>query len=116
MLLRIFLYSHIILILLSCSNKKIKNNDSINETIIFKKQLSKRINETSGLEYFDGNLITHNDSGGQPALYIFSTEGEISKKINIPVIACGGASEFSHFKDIIKEMDNTKKPKGNLYM
>ena len=83
MLLRIFLYSHIILILLSCSNKKIKNNDSINETIIFKKQLSKRINETSGLEYFDGNLITHNDSGGQPALYFFSTEGEILKKIKV---------------------------------
>jgi competence protein ComGF len=83
MLLRIFLYSHIILILLSCSNKKIKINDSVNETIIFKKQLSKRINETSGLEYFDGNLITHNDSGGQPALYIFSTEGEIFKKIKV---------------------------------
>jgi hypothetical protein len=69
--------------LLSCSNKKIKINDSINETIIFKKQLSKRINETSGLEYFDGNLITHNDSGGQPALYFFSTEGEIFKKIKV---------------------------------
>jgi len=31
--------------------------------------LSKTIEETSGLEIIDNMLITHNDSGGEPALY-----------------------------------------------
>lgn len=39
--------------------------------------LSKTINETSGLEYFNGQFITHNDSGGEAALYSFNQEGEV---------------------------------------
>ena len=31
--------------------------------------LSKKIDETSGLEILDGQFITHNDSGGEPKLY-----------------------------------------------
>ena len=31
--------------------------------------LSKKIDETSGLEIINGQFITHNDSGGDPKLY-----------------------------------------------
>ena len=33
--------------------------------------------ETSGLEYFNGNLITHNDSGGAAELYEFDLNGNL---------------------------------------
>ena len=38
------------------------------QTIIDIKFLPKKINETSGLEYLNGNFITHNDSGGKEKL------------------------------------------------
>ncbi|MDB4086708.1 hypothetical protein N9523_03420 [Flavobacteriaceae bacterium] len=39
--------------------------------------LSKTIEETSGLEIIDNMLITHNDSGGEPALYYLDKKGKI---------------------------------------
>ena len=39
--------------------------------------LSKKIDETSGLEILDGQFITHNDSGGDPKLYYLDKEGKI---------------------------------------
>ena len=43
-------------------------------------RLSKKINETSGLEIIDGNFITLNDSGDDPALYTFNkSEKNLSK-------------------------------------
>ena len=39
--------------------------------------LSNTIEETSGLEIIDNMLITHNDSGGEPALYYLNKKGEI---------------------------------------
>jgi hypothetical protein len=42
------------------------------------------INETSGLINFNGRLITHNDSGGEPALYeIDITNGNIIRTVTI---------------------------------
>ena len=46
-------------------------------------RLSKKINETSGLEIIDGNFITFNDSGGDPALYAFNKSGKKLSKILI---------------------------------
>jgi len=60
------------LILLGCSNKEI---DSVE--IISKIVLPKIINETSGLEFYNNNFITHNDSGGEPSLYVFNEMGEV---------------------------------------
>ncbi|MGC6422045.1 MAG: hypothetical protein ACON47_04930 [Flavobacteriaceae bacterium] len=37
--------------------------------------LDRKMNETSGLEYFNGHFITHNDSGGEPELYEFDEKG-----------------------------------------
>ena len=39
--------------------------------------LSKKIDETSGLEILDGQFITHNDSGGEPKLYYLDKKGKI---------------------------------------
>ena len=39
--------------------------------------LSKKIDETSGLEIIDGQFITHNDSGGDPKLYYLDKKGKI---------------------------------------
>ena len=47
-------------------------------------KLPKSLSETSGLETYDDHLITHNDSGDKPKLYIISKSGEkiIEIKIN----------------------------------
>ena len=39
--------------------------------------LSKKLDETSGLEIIDGQFVTHNDSGGDPALYYLDEKGKI---------------------------------------
>ncbi|MBN09253.1 MAG: hypothetical protein CMC79_02630 [Flavobacteriaceae bacterium] len=46
--------------------------------------LSKKIDETSALEFHKGIFITLNDSGGKPKLYSFTSEGDLidSHKIN----------------------------------
>ena len=71
-----------LLIIYSCSDiPKNQNFDSaeIIQTVV----LSKIINETSGLEILNEVFITHNDSGGEPSLYFFNLNGEItnSKKL-----------------------------------
>ena len=45
--------------------------------------MPKIINETSGLEILNDVFVTHNDSGGEPSLYFFNFNGEItgSKKL-----------------------------------
>ena len=45
--------------------------------------LPKKIRETSGLEFFKGKLITHNDSGGKPKLYQFDSLGMAHKTYTI---------------------------------
>jgi len=43
------------------------------ETIL----LPKKMDETSGLEYYEDHLITHNDSGDAPKVFVFNTQGEM---------------------------------------
>ena len=40
-------------------------------------ELSKKIDETSGLASFENNFLTLNDSGGKPALYSFNAKGDL---------------------------------------
>jgi hypothetical protein len=47
-------------------------------------ELPVEVDETSGLEYFEGNFLTHNDSGGKPILYLFSEAGELLENYLIP--------------------------------
>ena len=45
------------------------------QTIISTTPLPKVIDETSGLASYNGQLLTHNDSGGKARLYLFDTLG-----------------------------------------
>ena len=47
-------------------------------------KLPKSVSETSGLETYGEHLITHNDSGDKPKLYVISSSGKklIEIKIN----------------------------------
>jgi hypothetical protein len=60
---------HVITFLFLCS--------SYSQKLIKDISLSKKIDETSGLEIVDGQFITHNDSGGDPKLYYLDKEGKI---------------------------------------
>lgn len=43
------------------------------------------VQETSGLIYWKGELLTHNDSGGENKLYVLDTSGgEVKKRIPVP--------------------------------
>ncbi|MDA8703798.1 hypothetical protein N9M00_00495 [Flavobacteriaceae bacterium] len=75
-------YLLIVLILLSCSDKvSMQEFDSaeIIKTIV----LPKTINETSGLEFYNKNFITHNDSGDGPSLYVFNENGALIKTMDL---------------------------------
>ncbi len=60
-------------------------------------------------------LVNSIDKDGSGGGYDLEVLNEISKKINIPVIACGGASEFSHFKDIIKDTNCDAAAAANIF-
>ncbi len=54
------------------------------ELVTKKFNLPSELNENSGLLFFDGKLITHNDSGGQPILYqLNNTTGTIERRVRI---------------------------------
>ncbi|MDG2476005.1 MAG: hypothetical protein P8M27_03375 [Flavobacteriaceae bacterium] len=76
-------YSLLLLIMFSCTNEKEINQNFDSAEILNKIELPKIINETSGLEYYNNNFITHNDSGGEPSLYVFNETGEIIETIGL---------------------------------
>jgi hypothetical protein len=58
------------------NGKKIKINKYLN--------ISKKVDETSGIIIYQGSFLTHNDSGGKPILYRIDTlTGKIIGKIEI---------------------------------
>lgn len=46
-------------------------------------ELPKSIAESSGLEIFNGNILTLNDSGGANAIYVMNDKGKDEKKVEI---------------------------------
>ena len=70
-------------ILFGCSNKEVDTAEIDTAEIVSKIVLPKIINETSGLEFYNNNFITHNDSGGEPSLYVFNEDGEIIETIEL---------------------------------
>ncbi|MFC2090105.1 hypothetical protein ACFLT1_04950 [Bacteroidota bacterium] len=54
--------------------------------LIRKTVISIDLDETSGLVAMDDSFLSMNDSGGEPALYEFDSEGIILKKYHIPSI------------------------------
>ena len=76
------LYFLALLVQFSCSDKaRMQEFDSaeIIKTIV----LPKTINETSGLEFYNNNFITHNDSGDGPSLYVFNESGSLIETIDL---------------------------------
>ena len=71
------------LIMFGCSNKEVDTAEIDTAEIVSKIVLPKIINETSGLEFYNNNFITHNDSGGEPSLYVFNEDGEIIETIDL---------------------------------
>ena len=70
-------------ILLLLSYFSINVSKLLAQTVIFETPLPKEINETSGLEFFNEDFLTFNDSGGKPALYQFSVQGDLLEKYPI---------------------------------
>ena len=63
-------------------------------------KLPKSLSETSGLETYGDYLITHNDSGDKPKLYIISRSGEKIIEIKINNI------ENNDWEDISSDSDH----------
>ncbi len=68
--------------LVGCKNAKVTSQTSekvgqTNLPFTFEKitTLDKKYTETSGLEYLDGKILTHNDSGDLPRIYFLDTLG-----------------------------------------
>ena len=98
MSLRIHLSLLSVLLLNNCNNKKESVATVINETVIFETKLSKKIDETSGLEYFNEGLITHNDSGDDAKLYLFSQTGELLEEFVVnDAVGVISLSSFNSF-------------------
>ena len=73
-----FYYLKTLLVPLACLNL------AVAQTVEKVVELPVQVYETSGLEYFEGNFLTHNDSGGKPILYLFSEAGELLENYLIP--------------------------------
>lgn len=70
---------HILFILALCSFK-----NAFSQTVDLVTPLQNDLIETSGLLWLDNRLITHNDSGGEAALFeIDSTTGDVQRKVVI---------------------------------
>jgi len=85
-MLRICFLSLFFIFFTNCQSDDLKTNDPVNESIkvVNITSLEKTLGETSGIINFDGKIITHNDSGGESALYeIDITTGKIKKKVII---------------------------------
>ena len=64
-----FLFASFLLVTLSaCTTNKLPEGAI---------ELSKKIDETSGLASIENNFLTLNDSGGKPALYSFNAKGDL---------------------------------------
>lgn len=61
-----------------------KNNTKLlAQTVVYETQLPEKIEETSGIEFFKNDFLTHNDSGGKPNLYRFTEQGDLINKYRI---------------------------------
>ena len=63
-------------------------------------KLPKSVSETSGLESYGDHLITHNDSGDKPKLYVISSNGKKIIEIKINNI------ENNDWEDITSDSDH----------
>ncbi|MGB5980511.1 MAG: hypothetical protein WBG46_00070 [Nonlabens sp.] len=71
------------LLLIQCKSTKEQNkivDSQLPFTFEVIEELDDDISETSGLEYYDGKLITHNDSGDEARIYFLNENGELESE------------------------------------
>ena len=73
----------------------------VEQVSIERQLLPLKINETSGLEYYGDNFLTHNDSGGKTILYEFNKNGKIVYEYTIN--DCGVNNDW---EDITADNEN----------
>ena len=73
----------------------------VEQVSIERQLLPLKINETSGLEYYGDNFLTHNDSGGKTILYEFNKDGKIVYEYTIN--DCGVNNDW---EDITADNEN----------
>ena len=73
----------------------------VEQVSIERQLLPLKINETSGLEYYGANFLTHNDSGGKTILYEFNKDGKIVYEYTIN--DCGVNNDW---EDITADNEN----------
>ena len=73
----------------------------VDQVSIERQLLPLKINETSGLEYYGDNFLTHNDSGGKTILYEFNKGGKIVYEYTIN--DCGDNNDW---EDITADNEN----------
>ncbi len=115
-----YLLRMLLIIPLLCSCQSDENDlvvDSANRKLTIKKvtTLSSKINETSGLINFNGRIITHNDSGGDPNLYeIDIATGNVirtvtvSNAVNIDMEDIAQDENYIYLCDIGNNSNNRK--------
>lgn len=61
-------------------------NILFSQQIVYELKLPKYLDETSALEYYGGNLLTLNDSGGKSILYEFNFDGVVINQHQIKTV------------------------------
>ena len=86
------------------------------QTVVYETQLPKKIEETSGTEFFKNDLLTHNDSGGKPNLYRFTEQGDLINKYLIESAENNDWEDIAQDKNYlyISDSGNNKGNRKNL--
>jgi hypothetical protein len=86
------------------------------QTVVYETQLPEKIEETSGIEFFKNDLLTHNDSGGKPNLYRFTEQGDLINKYLIEGAENNDWEDIAQDKNYlyISDSGNNKGKRKNL--
>lgn len=86
------------------------------QTVVYETQLPEKIEETSGIEFFKNDFLTHNDSGGKPNLYRFTKQGDLINKYRIEGAENNDWEDIAQDKNYlyISDSGNNKGKRKNL--
>lgn len=86
------------------------------QTVVYETQLPEKIEETSGIEFFKNDFLTHNDSGGKPNLYRFTEQGDLINKYLIESAENNDWEDIAQDKNYlyISDSGNNKGNRKNL--
>ncbi len=86
------------------------------QKVVYKTQLSQKIGETSGIEFFKNDFLTHNDSGEKPNLYRFTERGNLINKYRIECTENNDWEDIAQDKNYlyISDSGNNKGKRKNL--